>query len=89
METTEVKILSHDEIGMVFQKIRELNDSIKRKESEIHAKIIQELDPQIFNPIPLGFILKNERFEKYHAEARKELLHISLELKNITENIFK
>ncbi len=85
MEKMEIELLSYDEIFILFEKIEILKQSIKNKENDIHIKILKESNSNICSPPTLKMILENDKLDKYRSEARKELLNVSLELKNIKE----
>lgn len=80
-------ILTYDEIMSIFNRMDHLKESIKKKESELHGRIVKEINPHVILPPSLKHILVKDFPDAYQIEARKELLHVSMELRNILGEI--
>ena len=86
IEFEQIKILTYDEMFSIFDRVEKLKESIKNKENDLMGEIVKK-EPQAFRTYTLKEILERDNLTEFRPEARKELLHVSNELRLIFEEL--
>ena len=86
IEIERTKILTYDELFSIFERVEKLKESIKDKENDLMGEIVKK-EPQAFRTYTLKEILERDNLTEFRPEARKELFHVSNELRLIFEEL--